>query len=228
MSQKLNLKFKRYSVFPLLLVILFNIFAFNVTRLLTAGKTHYDLSLPIDKALPFLPIFIFPYVIAYIQWFLNYYLIGCQERDFMMKYISAALTAKLITAVIFIAVPTSMVRPELQVHDFTTWFTNFIFTVDSPDNLFPSIHVIAGWFSLRMSFKVSGLGKYRTPYIVWNIVMFLLILPTILLIKQHLFLDILGGIAVSELGMLLSTRLHFEKILNKITPIHNNSQENLN
>ena len=74
-----------------------------------------------------------------------------------------------------------------------------IYTLDSPTNLFPSIHCFVAWLGTRYIFDCKHLrrrGLVSALCVVGSILVFLSTLFT----KQHVIYDVLGGIAVAEIG----------------------------
>ncbi len=201
MKKNCPFRIPSYGVLPILLVILFNALAFNVTRLVSTDLLHHNMSLPIDARLPFVPCFILFYVLAFLQWILSYILIAREEEAFCCRVIAGELIAKLLCAAVFILLPTTMARPEVTGTDFFSWAVSLIYRLDSPDNLFPSIHVLESWLCFRAALQLKKPGRW---YRWVSLALTLLVFASVLLIKQHVVVDIAGGILVMELGQLLS------------------------
>lgn len=207
-----------YSYIPLAACVVINIIAFYATRLITGGFTHYDLSLPIDGKIPFVPPFIVIYVLAFVQWLLGFILIARDSRSLCYGVISGEIIAKLISTVIFIALPTAMVRPTVAPRDIFSRLTGFIYTLDTPDNLFPSLHCLESWICFRASMKMKKTGKL---YMYSSLVFTLLVFASTVLIKQHLVADIVGGVAVAELGLFISEKSGAASVFEKAENLKN-------
>ncbi len=65
-----------YAFIPMALMLILNAVVFWGTRLITDNMTHYDLSGTLDHHIPFIPVFIIPYVLAYVQWTVGYIVIA--------------------------------------------------------------------------------------------------------------------------------------------------------
>ena len=61
----------RYSVPWLLGALAWQLSLYFLAKVLTEGRYHYDLSIPLDDRLPFVPFFILIYWGAYFSWGLN-------------------------------------------------------------------------------------------------------------------------------------------------------------
>lgn len=120
--------------------------------------------------------------------------------------------AKLMCLVIFVAFPTTLIRPEFDVNTLSEWMTNLIYTLDSPDNLFPSIHCLESWVCFRGAMRCKKVGKV---YKVIMLILALLVFASTVMVKQHVFVDIIGAILVVEIGLALAKRLNIYKKLDK-------------
>ena len=183
--------------------------AFYGTRPFNQGMYHYDLSLWIDGASPFVPQAIVFYVLAFVSWVVGYVVTCRESREVCNQVMAGEVMAKLTCLVIFLLLPTSMERPEVTGSGFCHWLTRFIYAADTPDNLFPSVHCLENWMLFRASFRCRKVGN---AYRVGMFVMALLVFASTLLVKQHLFVDVLAGVAVAELCLRLSDRLRAGRV----------------
>lgn len=203
----------KYARFPLLAVIVVNCSVYWLTRLLTAGARHYDLSVGLDARIPFIPAFIVVYMIAYIQWIVGYIVIARDSEELCCRVLSGEMISKLICGVFFLALPTSMVRPEVTGTDIFSRLTRLIYALDTPDNLFPSIHCLASWLCFRGALRAKKVGA---AYKIANLALALLVFVSVVLVKQHLAIDILAGLLAAELGQLLAPLLHADALLARV------------
>lgn len=203
----------KYWLIPVLLMIILNFIAYNVTKFIADGWEHYDFHLPIDNAIPFLPAFITVYILAYIQWVVGYGLIAIESKEVCYRVISSEMISKLICLVIFLVLPTSMNRPEITGTDMFSKLTQFIYNADTPTNLFPSVHCLESWILFRTTSKVTAHKKWLLP--LWGISA-LLVFASVVFVKQHLILDIPAAIIVGEIGLFLGKKLKTERIFEKI------------
>lgn len=192
-----------YSWLPLLTSLVVNVICFQGTRLITGGFHHYDVSLPIDGRIPLVPAAVLIYVGCYLTWAGSYLLIARQEQEVCYRFFAGESLAKLLIMLVFIFFPTSMVRPEVTGTDFCSWLLNIVYSADTPDNLFPSLHCFASWMCFRGLRHCERVPKW---YKVVTFALMFLVPVSVVLTKQHLFLDIFGGIAFAELGLLIANR----------------------
>lgn len=179
----------------LCLTLVSNAIAFQGSRLFTQNTHHYTLSLPVDAAIPFLPWTISIYFGCFLFWFIMYRLISQLPRERANRFFCANHLGKVICLVIFLLFPTAIERPE--VNGTTAWDTlmRFLYWIDDPDNLFPSLHCLIAWLCW------VGVRGNREISILWRIsalILAILVCLSTLTTRQHVMLDVLGGILLSE------------------------------
>ena len=103
----------KYAIFPLLACLTVNFLAYNGTEVLTRSWKHYDLTLPIDRAVPVIPWFVAVYLGCYLFWIVNYIMIVRQGEEHCFRFVTADMMSRIVCAVIFIVLPTTNVRPVL-------------------------------------------------------------------------------------------------------------------
>lgn len=130
--------FPSYSLIPIVLWAIFNFAAYYGVRAINVGRTHYDLSIPLDDIIPFFSPAIIVYVLWYIQIAVGMILIVRESREVCFRVFSGEIIAKIFSAAVFLIVPTVMVRPEIDSDGFCELLTRGIYAADTPDNLFPS------------------------------------------------------------------------------------------
>ncbi len=211
--KKISKIIPKYSIIPIFLMSVLAVVTYIVTKFFFDGGYHYDISTPIDDIIPFVPSFIIIYILAYVQWFWGIVLALRESKEFFLRAISAEMIAKFICLIIFIILPTSMVRPEITGTDIFSQITKFIYTADTPTNLFPSIHCIESWIIFRISCHFKKCGKWVA---VVNGVLAVLVFASVVLVKQHLFLDIPSAILLCEIGLFLSKKFKTERVFLKI------------
>ncbi len=203
----------KYSIIPVIAIIIAGASVYFVTKLLTDGGHHYDISLPIDHKIPFISAFIIIYILSYVQWVVGYLSVAREEENFALRVISAEIIAKIICLAIFLLLPTAMARPEILGNDIFGKLTKLIYTIDTPTNLFPSIHCLESWIIFRTSFGLKKIGRWIVPvYAIFAVLVFI----TVLFVRQHLILDIPAAILVGEISLYLSRRFKTERVFKRL------------
>ena len=195
----------KYAVFPLILAAVINNCVYIGTAQIRDRLSFYSLETPLDRAIPLLTPFILFYIFAYVQWGINYIFIGRDSKTLCYQFVFADILSKIICLFFFIFFPTTLTRPEITGTDIFSQLVSFIYTIDAPVNLFPSIHCLESWCCIRAAFKMNFKNRTNTYiYRTATIVMSLGVFASTLFIKQHVLLDIFGGIAAFEAGLKLS------------------------
>ena len=203
----------RYARLCAVAIVAMDSFAYYFPKAVDAHRTLHPISTALDDALPLVPFFVLIYVLAYVQWFFALAVILRDSRERCFRVTAAILTAMLIAMVVMLIWPTVITQPKIEVHGPFTWLLDQIYRVDEPSHIFPSMHCLASWFCFRCS-----LGLKRMPrWYAWAQGGFsLLVFASVVLVKQHVWPDIFGGIAAAELGIGLSRLLHAEQLIAKL------------
>jgi len=83
-----------------------------------------------------------------------------------------------------------------------------LYRIDAADNLFPSIHCLTSWFcyiAVRKNKKISEGYRYLSLFIALSICM------STLTTKQHVIVDVAGGIGLSEISYFLVEKTGFAR-----------------
>ena len=205
----------KYSILPLSVLIIVHLFNFYGTRLIANGFKHYDLTLALDRAIPFVPAFIVIYILAYVQWGYGIWYGISHGRETCFRFIASALIGEVICIAVFIIMPTELVRTPVTGGDVFSKITGLIYSLDEPNNLFPSLHCFASWLCFRIIFYVEK-EKRSKAYTIGSFVFTLLVFASTVFVKQHVVVDILGGVALVEISMLIEKLTGAHRLLEKI------------
>ena len=211
----------KYAVIPLICVFIVNMLSYMGSRAIAVNFHHYDLSLPIDQKIPMVEFFVVFYVLAYAQWVISYILIGRESKDVCYRFSTADIIAKIICFVVFITFPTTLQRPEASDNNIFGILTNLIFSLDSPDNLLPSIHCLESWVCFR---GALALKKIPAWYKYFSLVFSIGVFMSTVLLKQHVLLDIPADILVFEIGMLIVRITKIDTKISVLFPAKNSQQ----
>ena len=187
---------ERYFWVSFFLTLLCNQIPFQGARLLVRNRVHYSLELPIDPLVPFLPWMIGVYLGCFLFWFLHYRLVAHLPREKADRFFAANLLAKAIIFLFYILLPTKMTRPALSGTGFWDLCLRFMYWIDEPNNLFPSLHCMIAWLCWL---GVRGNAEVPPLWRVTAFVMALAVCFSTLAIRQHVLLDVFGGILLSEI-----------------------------
>ena len=191
----------RYGMVVLLALVIFNAVTYFGTRFVTTNMVHHSMKLAIDDRIPFCSFFVVFYILAYVQWIIGYIIIARESKEHCYRYLFGELVAKLICLVVFILFPTTILRPEITGHGLWESLVRFIYEIDAPDNLFPSIHCLESWVCFRGAIHLKKMPKWYAGLMFVSTV---LVFASTVLIKQHVFIDMVGAVVAVEIGLLVS------------------------
>lgn len=169
------------------------------SRLIARDLPHYCFSTPLDDAIPVIPWTILIYWGAYFFWMAYYYLnIKC-DKGAGYRFIIAHFIGESICLIAFLFLPTIMTRPEITGTTLFDRMLNLTYSVDSPDNLLPSIHCFASWLCWVGARNNPGFSKRSQTA---ALLMAVAICVSTLTVKQHVLVDAAAGIILAELSYL--------------------------
>ena len=198
---------RRTCIDLLLCVLWLSQFAlFFLPRLLFTQESYHLIHHPLDDLIPLWT----PAAIAYYLWYVG--LVGTplytffKDRQAYRSYIYYALWGYGAAIVIYLLYPTAIAfRPEaLEGTDFFTRMVTFIYSIDTPTNVLPSLHVtMAAGIALGLG-AAKPFNKTLPRIILWLLA--LSIAASTVLIKQHSVLDTLAAAPICLLGGLMFFR----------------------
>lgn len=160
---------------------------FAVASFTKSTYTHANIF--IDDAVPFVPFFIIFYLLGSLLVVAPVFIIK-DKREFYMLLLSYLIMST-ISFSLFLITPIQMIRPEPAGSDIFSKLVIFQQNLDPPFNTFPSLHVSQDFFAFLIIRRYNKkIGNYIIPLIV------LIILST-MFVKQHNFIDVVGGIVVA-------------------------------
>ena len=192
----------------LALMLVFQVLAFYATRLLLPYLPVHTLSLPLDRMIPLVPEWVSIYCLAYVSWLVSGLIILSQGKEHAYRFTAAYAIAMLISAVIFLAWPLKLEWPEVTRNDFFCRLLRGIYSADQPNNLCPSLHVLASYFCWRGMWGCPRIPKWLKGF---NLVFLVLVCLSILFVKQHLSIDIPVAFLVGEAALQAARRLNAAK-----------------
>ena len=169
------------------------------------GQVH-SLLLPIDSKIPF----VIEFLPIYHSWFFGlfaYSIYLIQTDPLMSRVLSKTFFWGMIAAYItFIVYQSYIPRPVLTGDSFLEQLYRATLQVDGPYVGFPSCHVLTTW---AMMLTMAKRNK-RTLWIglIWGT---LVILSTVL-VKQHVFMDIPGGMIYATVLFMIFYQREREKL----------------
>lgn len=206
----------RHMIIPLLFLIFGNMAAYYGPRLLNMGlhRSYVDMSCTLDHSIGVLEPFVIIYVLAFPFWYLTAYLYLRKDRDHAYRYSLTNVSSKILCAVLFIVVPSTIARPAIESSSFCYRILNIVYATDAPNNLFPSIHCLESWICFRCIFDEKNAPRWLK---ISSLVFAVLICMSTVFTKQHVLLDIPAGILVAEVFWRMNSIRPVKKLIKKIS-----------
>lgn len=170
---------------------------------LTASRHHFDFALPVDSTIPLIPWTIVIYYGCFLHWGLHYICVAKLGNRNTRQFYAADFLIKSVSFLFFLCLPTVMHRPEVTGTGFWNDTIRFLYWMDKPYNLFPSIHCSVSWLCWISVRKNTQVPKwYRYFALIAAIAVCLSTLST----RQHVLVDIAGGLLVAEVCWALAAK----------------------
>ncbi|MGH8529061.1 MAG: phosphatase PAP2 family protein [Nevskiales bacterium] len=178
-----------------------------------AAKGHFAEELffahtPVDDWIPLIPVFIVFYMLGYLFVFAPVVMFE-QTKDY---YWGVCLSIVILSTafLIFKNFPVYMHKPYATGTDAFSRLTYLTQAGDFQVNNFPSLHVALNVYCWLLLFLRYG---RRMLWLIWAPI---LIVASTVLVKQHLVLDVIGGLALGGVAGLVFWRLHAREGLGRI------------
>lgn len=181
-----------------------------IERLNSVTSRYHIIHMAIDDYIPFCKYFVIPYFI----WF-AYMVVGVgfclftDEKEFKRScaFLFTGMTIFLIVSTLY---PNGHhLRPQVFAHNnIFTQLTAHLYSIDTPTNLFPSIHVFNSIGVHIALCHNQALAKIKWPKIVSFVICTSIVLSTVFL-KQHSMFDMLTAFAMAFLLYPLVYKIDF-------------------
>lgn len=183
---------------PILLIILFAIFSATTFELINRpliGPTR-SIEISLDNLIPFIKQFILIYHL-FMPCLIVFALILLKEnKQLYLQYIFCLFFSQILAYIIYLFWQTEIPRYNINLlgSDFFSKLVRLTYMTDNNYNGCPSLHVSQMLSLIIFSFKSKITIRIKIPMVI---LAFLIAISTVL-VKQHVILDILGGILLSS------------------------------
>lgn len=211
-----NLAKKYRHILAVLYLPFYLICFFFLERTVTTDFT--PLNSPLDDFLPFIAVFIIPY----IAWFFYVgascvYFFFASQRDFlkMVSFLFFGMTVYLLICWIF---PNglrdyrpSQFSPTMPFNGLISW----LYATDTSTNVFPSIHVFN---SIGVHIAINRTDRIKHKWIKHgSLVLCILICLSTVFLKQHALIDVFGGCVMAGITYHLVYRTKYSGFIDRRT-----------
>lgn len=191
------MKEKKYktNIFPFLVLLLVPLVNGIYGFLDNGNGAVYSLVTDLDRAVPFLKIFVIPYMLWYPFLYGSLIFMCIKDKTAYYSAVFSIVFGMLISYLVYHVFQTTVPRPEISGSGFLSGALAFIYGNDQPFNCFPSIHVLTSFIIIK-SIKDSK-SINRTVKIFEAVIGVMIILST-QFIKQHVILDLAAAIFLGD------------------------------
>jgi len=179
-------------------------FAFGYTTInwISSGRSlFFDVGFGWENSIPFVPAFIFGYILVYLSVLLVYLVI--RDPDDWRRVVVAFMISTTLSYACFLAFPVAMtMRPDLSgLTGFSAEITRYYYIIDLPYNCFPSLHVTYPTLATLVAWR-------NHPIMRWVFAaMTAIVAVSVVLVKQHYIADVVAGFASAALCFWITVRV---------------------
>lgn len=188
----------------LMLIIIAVSFIYSALNKITGNEAQ--IISKIDNYIPFCKYFIIPYVLWYPYVGLFLILLCILDKKNYYRALVTLIVGMLLSDFIFYIFPTTVPRPNVIGSDIFSKLVLLVYNNDQPCNCFPSIHVLNSMLMLLYVNKSVYFSK--VVKLISSIIAISIILSTVF-VKQHVILDVVGGIVLAYLLYLTANSFKF-------------------
>jgi membrane-associated phospholipid phosphatase len=218
---------RRFYIFAGLLVYIAWLFVFDSVGRTASQLAVRDLTLPFDRAIPFVPAFVWPYLLGYLYPLLPF--LALRDWHRFNTAILAVILANMTAYVFYFLFPLAFPMPALGpgLSDRLLAFHVRLDFVPGANKL-PSFHVGSVLIAV-LACRNQRLGRFGDAA---AFVGASLVAVSTLFVKKHVVLDVLAGMLLGLLAWLLARRLYptlsggeprpveaFKRMMRRVGPI---------
>lgn len=160
-----------------------------------ADGVAYSLVTDLDRQIPFMKSFVIPYLSWYGFLLVGFLYLAYKDRSMYYKTLFQFIMGLLLCYGVYAIYQTTVPRPELTGSDWLLRMVQWVYRSDQPFNCFPSTHVLTSYLMMKAYLRSTTISW---SYKIAVTSMSLLIIVSTLLVKQHVLLDIVGAVLISE------------------------------
>ena len=210
-----------YGILPLLCCFALNMLVYSGAMTICADWKHYDLTTPFDRMVPLSSGWMYIYFGCYLFWIANYILVARVHKDNpseFYRFVTTDMMSRIVCGIFYFLMPTTNIRPEVIGDTFADALLRFLYAIDQPANLFPSIHCLVSWMCY-----IGIRGNKKTPawYRAFSCIFAILVVISTQTTKQHYIVDAIAGLLLAEGLFALNKRIHvYRYVQNFFTQIN--------
>ena len=160
-------------------------------------EPEYMMHSIIDDYIPFLEIFVIPYLLWYVYIGLAVVFFAFKSREHFIKMMLFMFSGMTICFLIYYLFPNGQqLRPDIQVDGPLSWMIASIYGTDKPTNVAPSMHVLDS-IAIHVAVVKSRLFEDKKWVEYTSLISAFLISVSTVFIKQHSIVDGIYAVLLS-------------------------------
>lgn len=186
----------KHGFFSVIFCFVFNSLIYTGTQIIMGKAKHFDLTTAADNAIPFVPAWATVYLGCFLFWAINYIMITHRTKEEWFQFAAGDYLSRIICGIFFVLLPTTNIRPEVTGNSFPEILVHFVYSMDAPTNLFPSIHCLVSWMCF-----IGIRGRKYVPkwYQIFSCLFAIAVFASTLFTKQHYIIDVIVGAILAEM-----------------------------
>lgn len=148
----------------------------------------------VDQTIPFLKVFIVPYITWYGYIAVGLVYLCMKKRKAYYTSLISLNIGLIICYIIYATFQTTVPRPVITGSDIFSKLVNMIYKHDNPYNCFPSMHVTTTYILMK---GINDTENNIITSFIFNIIGILIIVST-QFVKQHVVLDLIFALLLCE------------------------------
>lgn len=184
------------DLLPLSLLLTLPLLSFIYLWLNHPTNEIHSLVTDLDQKIPFIKIFIIPYISLQAFVAINLLYFYWRDRQTYYRTIITLNLSMVICFIIYYFFQTTVPRPPLNGGGMLNKLLRLTYSVDEPFNAFPSIHTMASFIMIKAIGQSNARNRWNS--LIINTIAVLIIIST-QLIKQHVLFDLVAGVVLGGL-----------------------------
>ena len=199
-------KYKNYII-DMCVIMGCNAFVYFISQFII--KDYHLIGSVLDEKIPFVIEFILIYSIWYPLVIFTFFLLFKHNKEKYQKTKKVVLVSLVMAYICFFAYPTTIIRPEVNsFNDLFSLIAYISFKADNPVNCFPSCHCLLSFDMIYALYKEKSINKYLR---ITLIILFILIIASTLLVKQHVIADVISAFIFSIFATFILPKINLKK-----------------
>lgn len=162
----------------------------------------------LDKKIPFCEYFVVPYFLwfVYIALSIIYIVFGCKDKKESWRFVFSFCTGMTVFLLVSFFYPNGhLLRPKLEGEGFFIEAVRWLYKIDTPTNILPSMHVFVTVANSIALLRQSALRRRRgLPLCIW--ILSISIVLSTLFLKQHSIVDVIFALVLNVVCYVLFYR----------------------